>query len=95
MTFPLVLSDVEEQIAPILAEHLEKGELALTQAEKETAVFHFELAKSIETDNTQAINGLKRAETIEALYALLKQGGKLEAANHFADADKMVVIFAE
>lgn len=83
----MVLSDVEEQIAPILAEHLEKGELALTQAEKETAVFHFELAKSIETDNTQAINGLKRAETIEALYALLKQGGKLEAANHFADAE--------
>jgi len=82
----MVLSDLEEQIAPTLAEHLEKGELALTQAENETAIVHFELAKSIETDNTQAINGLKRAETIEDLYVLLRQGGKHEAANRFADA---------
>jgi len=82
----MILNDLENKVAPTLAEHLKKGELALTQAEKETAIIHFELANSIEPNNTQAINGLKRAETIEELYSLLAQGGKLEAANRFADA---------
>jgi len=81
-----VLDDLEQQISPTLAKHLTKGELALTQAEKDTAIVHFELAKSIDANNSQAINGLKRAETIKELYALLDQGGKLEAANHFSYA---------
>ena len=81
-----VLDDLELQIAPTLSKHLEKGELALTQAEKDTAIVHFQLAKSIDTNNSQAINGLKRAETIKELYALLDQGGKLEAANRFSNA---------
>lgn len=83
-----VLDDLEQQIAPTLAKHLAKGELALTQAEKNTAIVHFELAKSIDANNLQAINGLKRAETIVELYSLLNQGGKLEAANRFNDAKK-------
>jgi hypothetical protein len=82
----MILSDLEKNIAPTLALHLGKGELALTQAEKDTAIVHFELAKAIETKNIQAINGLKRAETIKELYTLLEQGGKLEAANRFVDA---------
>lgn len=82
----MVLNDLEKKIVPTLALHLEKGELALTQAEKNTAIVHFELAKAIEAENIQAINGLKRAETINELYALLEQGGKLEATNRFVDA---------
>ena len=83
----MVLNDLQQKIAPTLATHLEKGELALTQAEKDTAIVHFELAKAIEPKNAQAINGLKRAETIKELYALLEQGGRLEAANRFVDAN--------
>ena len=82
----IILQELEQKITPILEEHLSKGELALTQAEKDTAIFHFELAKSIDTDNIQAKNGLKRAKTINELYALLEQGGRLEAANKFTDA---------
>lgn len=81
-----VLSDLEKKVAPTLALHLEKGELALTQAEKDTAILHFELAKAIEAENKQAINGLKRAQTIQELYALLEQGGKFEAAQRLSDA---------
>ncbi|QMU61986.1 MAG: hypothetical protein GKR92_09890 [Gammaproteobacteria bacterium] len=81
-----ILMDLERQVEPTLTEHLAKGGLALTQAEKDTAIIHFELAKSIDTSNTQAINGLRRAETIKELYALLVQGGKYEAANRFVDA---------
>ena len=85
----MILNDLENKIQPTLEEHLEKGELALTQAEKETAVLHFGLAKDIDTDNSQATNGLKRAETIEELYRLLEQGGKFEAANQFSDAENI------
>jgi len=81
-----ILTDLETQVAPTLIEHLAKGDLALTQAEKDTAIVHFELVKSIEPSNTQAINGLKRAENIKELYALLEQGGKFEAANQFTGA---------
>ncbi len=80
------LTELERKIAPTLAKHLAKGDLALTQAEKDTAIIHFKLVNSIEPSNTQAINGLKRAETIKELYALLEQGGKFEAANRFTDA---------
>ena len=82
----MVLQDLEQKITPTLKEHLSKGELALTQAEKDTAILHFELAKSIDTENIQAINGLKRAKTIKDLYSLLEHGGQLEAANKFTDA---------
>ena len=82
----MVLNNLEEQIAPTLALHLDKGETALTQSEKAAAIQHFELAKAIDQNNIQAANGLKRASTIEKLYALLEKGGKLEAANRFKDA---------
>ncbi|MGH1538351.1 MAG: tetratricopeptide repeat protein [Gammaproteobacteria bacterium] len=81
-----VLNDLEKNISPTLNKHLEKGELALTQAEQDTAIFHFTLAKSIEVENVQAINGLQRAQTIKNLYELLDQGGKFEAVNRFSDA---------
>ncbi|MFK7815947.1 MAG: tetratricopeptide repeat protein [Gammaproteobacteria bacterium] len=87
----IVLTDLEERIAPTLAEHLQKGELALSQAEKNTAIIHFELARSIDSENQQAINGLLRAETIKELYVLLEQGGTFEASNRFVDANKIYI----
>ena len=82
----IILQNLEQKITPILKEHLSKGEVALTKAEKDTAIFHFKLAKSIEAENIQATNGLKRAKTIKELYSLLEQGGRFEAANNFIDA---------
>jgi hypothetical protein len=82
------LTDLEQQILPTLANHLQQGELALTQAEKNTAIQHFQLAKAIEPENTQANNGLQRAETIVELYTLLDKGGKFEATNRFVDAQQ-------
>ncbi len=37
-----ILMDLERQVEPTLTEHLAKGGLALTQAEKDTAIIHFE-----------------------------------------------------
>jgi len=80
------LNKLEQQVAPTLAKHLEQGELALTQAEKETAVLHFEIAQAIDKDNQQAAIGLQRSETIVELFTLLERGGNTEAANRLADA---------
>lgn len=80
------LSKLEQQIAPTLAKHLEQGELALTQVEKETAIFHFSIAQAIEANNQQASIGLQRSETIIELFALLEKGGNIEAANRLQDA---------
>ena len=84
-----ILNELEKNIAPTLTKHLEKGGLALIQAEKLSAIHHFELAIAIDTQNIEAINGLKRASTIEELYALLTLGGKLEAANRLKDAKEL------
>ena len=84
-----ILSDLEKQIAPTLATHLEKGELALLHAEQTSALHHFELAQAIDKHNLQATNGLKRTATIKELYALLDKGGKLEAANRLSEAENI------
>ncbi len=81
-----LLDKLEQKIAPTLLKHLEQGELALTQAEKSTAILHFEMALAIDKNNQQASIGLQRSETIIELFALLKRGGNIEAANRLEDA---------
>ena len=80
------LEHLEQQVAPTLAKHLQQGELALTQGERDAAIHHFQFAKAIDAQNMQALNGLQRAETIEELFALLEKGGNFDAANHLQDA---------
>ena len=80
------LGHLEEQVVPTLARHLEQGGQALARGEKAAAVFHFELAVAIDGQNTQALNGLKRAATLTELFSLLEKGGNLEAANHLEAA---------
>ena len=80
---------LEDKVAPTLSKNLNLGEQALLQANRETALFHFELAKAIDAKNVQALNGIKRAETIEELFNLLEEGGNLEAANRLDDAKQI------
>ncbi len=80
------LQKIEDKILPTLAKQLEQGEQALSQANRESALFHFEIAKAIDIDNAQANAGLKRASTIEKLFTLLNEGGHLEATNQLEEA---------
>ena len=80
------LEQIEKRVIPTLNKHLENGELALLQGEQEAAIYNFEIAKAIDAKNVQAINGLKRAQTITELFSILEQGGNLEAAGRFKDA---------
>ena len=82
----LELTAIQERVQPILEEHLQLGELSLTQGDEETSRYHFELAIAIDAHNQQATNGLKRSQTIKELFELLQKGGSLEAANRLQSA---------
>ncbi len=80
------LNILEKRIAPTLENYVQKGEFALSEADKELAIYNFELALKIDKHNQRAISGIKRAATIEELFKLLKKGGNLEAGNRLNDA---------
>lgn len=82
----LLLDQIEKQAMDTLEKHLEEGELALVQGEQDVAIYNFDIAKAIDEKNIQAINGLKRAQTISELYKLLEKGGNLEAAGRLESA---------
>ena len=67
-------------------ESLLAGQKALTRGEKDTAKNAFQAALEKSPGNEAALKGLKRAETIDRVYALLQQGEKLEKEARFADA---------
>ena len=82
-------SILQQRVQPTLENYLSLGEQSLEQGDDQAAHFHFELAIVIEANNQQAINGLKRAETIKELFSLLDKGGSLEAANRLQDAQQV------
>jgi tetratricopeptide (TPR) repeat protein len=73
-----------------LAEHvrlsLVAGEKAIAQGQKEEAKKAFEAALEKSPGNEAALRGLKRAETIERVHALLIQGDRQEKEKQFAAA---------
>ena len=73
-----------------LQEHVHKnllaGQKALSQGDKEEARKAFQAALEKSPANEVATKGLKRAENIDRVYALLKQGEKLEKDTRYADA---------
>jgi tetratricopeptide (TPR) repeat protein len=62
------------------------GQKALSQGEKEDARKAFQAALEKSPANDVATKGLKRAENIDRVYALLKQGEKLEKEARYAEA---------
>lgn len=76
--------------AQILADHVRDsllaGQKALAKGEKEEARKAFLAAQEKSPGNEVASQGLKRAENIDRVYALLQQGEKFEKDGRFADA---------
>ena len=74
----------------ILQDHVKEGLLvgqrALAKGEKEEAKKAFDAALEKSPGNEVALQGLKRAENIDRVYALLQQGEKLEKEARYADA---------
>lgn len=74
----------------ILQDHVKEsllaGQRALSKGEKEEARKAFNAALEKSPGNEVALQGLKRAENIDRVYALLQQGEKLEKEARYADA---------
>lgn len=80
------LKKAEQKLAEFVRENLLVGQRALTKGEKEEAKKAFHAALEKAQGNEVATIGLKRAENIDRVYALLQQGEKLEKDAHYAEA---------
>ena len=80
------LKRAEQVLADHVRESLLRGQRALAVGEKEEARKAFQAAMEKSPGNEVAAQGLKRAENIDRVYALLQQGEKLEKQGQFAQA---------
>ncbi len=80
------LKKAEEKLSDFVRENLLVGQRALTKGEKEEAKKAFQIALEKSPGNEVATAGLKRAENIDRVYALLQQGEKFEREAQYAEA---------
>lgn len=80
------LKKAEQALAEFVRENLLTGQKALTKGEKEAAKKSFQAALEKSPGNEVALQGLKRAENIDRVYALLQQGEKFEKEARYAEA---------
>lgn len=80
------LKKAEQLLADYVRENLLNGQRALTKGEKEEARKAFQAALEKSPGNEVATQGLKRAENIDRVYALLQQGDKLEKETRYSEA---------
>jgi tetratricopeptide (TPR) repeat protein len=80
------LKKAEQALQDYVHTNLLAGQKALSQGEKEEARKAFQAALEKSPGNEVATKGLKRAENIDRVYALLKQGEKLEKGAQYAEA---------
>jgi tetratricopeptide (TPR) repeat protein len=80
------LKKAEQALAEYVRENLLVGQRSLAKGEKENAKKAFEAALEKSPGNEVAVQGLKRAENIDRVYALLQQGEKLEKDARYAEA---------
>ncbi|MBI5693529.1 MAG: hypothetical protein HZC55_25925 [Verrucomicrobia bacterium] len=80
------LKKAEQALTAHVKESLLEGQRALTKGEKAEAKKAFQAALEKAPGNEAAVQGLKRAENIDRVYALLQQGEKQEKAGQFAEA---------
>lgn len=80
------LRKAEQALAEHVRENLVRGQQALSKGAKEEARVAFNAALEKSPANEEAQRGLKRAEHIDRVYALLQQGEKLEQESRFAEA---------
>lgn len=80
------LKKAEQVLADHVKANLVLGQRALANGEKTAARKAFQAALEKSPGNDLAAQGLKRAENIDRVFALLKQGELLEKETRYADA---------
>lgn len=82
------LQALQNRVDAVLEQALVQGDQALLQNQGEVAKRHFNLALAIDSHNRRALEGLKRAKTLDELFALLETGGHFEADNRLQAAEQ-------
>jgi tetratricopeptide (TPR) repeat protein len=82
------LKQAEDALADYVRTNLLNGQKALASGNKEEARKAFQAALEKSAGNEAATLGLKRAENIDRVYALLQQGEKLEKDARYAEASE-------
>jgi tetratricopeptide (TPR) repeat protein len=80
------LNKAQQALTEYVRENLVKGARALAKGEKDVAKQAFQAALEKSPGNEEANRGLKRAENIDRVFALLQQGEKLEKDKQYAAA---------
>lgn len=80
------LKKAELVLADHVKENLVAGAKALSKGDKDGAKKAFQAALEKSPGNESATQGLKRAENIDRVYALLQQGERLEKEAQYAEA---------
>ncbi len=80
------LKQAEQVLQAFVRDNLLAGQKALAAGEKDAARKAFQQVMEKAPGNEAATLGLKRAENIDRVYALLQQGAQLEKDRRFADA---------
>mgnify|MGYP001555019065 FL=1 len=78
------LSKAEQALATYVRDNLLLGQEALAKGQRDAAKQAFNAALEKAPGNDDALRGLKRAETIDRVYALLLQGESLEKQGQYA-----------
>jgi tetratricopeptide (TPR) repeat protein len=77
---------IVDQSRQVVQERLDSGNAALDRGDSAAAADTFGLALSIDPENADAQTGLKRAETLDEVLALLDEAGSLEEAGAWEEA---------
>jgi tetratricopeptide (TPR) repeat protein len=80
------LNKAQQAISDFVRDNIVTGKKALAKGEKEEAKKAFTAALEKAPGNEEAVQGLKRSENIDRVYALLQQGEKLEKQAQYAEA---------
>lgn len=80
------LKKAENALGDYVKGNLERGQEALGKGQRDAATSAFKAALEKSPGNDVALQGLKRAETIDRVFALLLQGGELEKHAQYAQA---------
>ena len=81
-----LLKKAEQALADYVRSNLLNGQKALARGEKDEARTAFNAALEKSPGSEVALQGVKRAENIDRVYALLQQGERLEKEARFAEA---------
>jgi tetratricopeptide (TPR) repeat protein len=80
------LKKASDALARYVQENLLKGQQALSKGQRDAAKEAFNAALENSPGNEDALRGLKRAENIDRVFALLLQGAELEKKAQYAQA---------